>query len=533
MNMIMNMNAAASIGRMGRIGLAGAGAVATAAGIGPRAAGAEIHVPRDHPYIQAAVDAAADGDEIVLAPGTHGGFGNRDIDLRGKAITVRSTDPADPAVVAATVVDGLLAARLFHLHGGETLATTIDGLTIVHGFAAKGAAVLIEDGSSATLRRCVLGGHVAGASGGAVQSDDFPTEPGALAMIDCAVTGTQVGHGIVTLFLEELTLDRCAVSANAGMGVKAGLYGTTTATIRECTVAANGAGGMSLTNTRDLTVSASAFTGNGGVGLSAAQTLGGGSALIERCTISGNVASSGVGGFSLHADTAAVVRSCIVAGNTGQVGGMSISGFGAFEIIGCTIAHNTATLHGGGGLRAFGTDPTLVTSCILWGNAAPEGAQLHLDSGFNNPAVVTIEFSDVTGGAAAVFVDPECCTPSTLVYGPGNVDLDPLFVDASAGDVHVTATSPVIDAGDPAYVAAAGETDIDGDARVAGGAIDMGADEVVVAPVGDLDGDGNVDFADLLALLAAWGPCPGCPEDLDDSGAVGFSDLLILLAAWS
>jgi len=53
---------------------------------------------------------------------------------------------------------------------------------------------------------------------------------------------------------------------------------------------------------------------------------------------------------------------------------------------------------------------------------------------------------------------------------------------------------------------------------------------------GDLDGDGDVDFADLLALLAAWGDCfagPACPEDLDDSGGVGFADLLILLANWT
>ncbi|MCA9291455.1 MAG: VCBS repeat-containing protein [Phycisphaerales bacterium] len=51
--------------------------------------------------------------------------------------------------------------------------------------------------------------------------------------------------------------------------------------------------------------------------------------------------------------------------------------------------------------------------------------------------------------------------------------------------------------------------------------------------LGDLDGDGDVDPADLAALLAAWGTCPGCPEDLDGDGTVGPSDLAILLANWS
>jgi hypothetical protein len=48
----------------------------------------------------------------------------------------------------------------------------------------------------------------------------------------------------------------------------------------------------------------------------------------------------------------------------------------------------------------------------------------------------------------------------------------------------------------------------------------------------DLTGCGTVGFADLLAILNAWGPCPGCLEDLDCSGDVGFADLLTVLAAW-
>ena len=48
----------------------------------------------------------------------------------------------------------------------------------------------------------------------------------------------------------------------------------------------------------------------------------------------------------------------------------------------------------------------------------------------------------------------------------------------------------------------------------------------------DLDGDGMVGPADLLALLGAWGPCPGCPEDLNGDTVVDVADLLLLLSAW-
>jgi len=50
---------------------------------------------------------------------------------------------------------------------------------------------------------------------------------------------------------------------------------------------------------------------------------------------------------------------------------------------------------------------------------------------------------------------------------------------------------------------------------------------------GDIDGDGVVGIADLLAVLAAWGPCgEPCPADVDGDGAVSLGDLLVILAEW-
>ena len=56
-------------------------------------------------------------------------------------------------------------------------------------------------------------------------------------------------------------------------------------------------------------------------------------------------------------------------------------------------------------------------------------------------------------------------------------------------------------------------------------------------PLGDLNSDGVVGAADLLILLAFWGPCPPppleCLGDLNADEVVGVADLLILLANWS
>ena len=142
-------------------------------------------------------------------------------------------------------------------------------------------------------------------------------------------------------------------------------------------------------------------------------------------------------------------------------------------------------------------------------------------------------FEFIEGGAEDVFVDQACCSPSELIFGKNNLDTDPIFVEPVTGDYHLSAGSPLIDAGDPGFVADPDETDIDGDPRVVGPRVDLGADEF--RALGDLDGDGSVSTRDLLALLAAWGPCGdcgNCPADLDLDCFVGTTDLLILLANW-
>ncbi|MHC1741859.1 MAG: Calx-beta domain-containing protein [Syntrophobacteraceae bacterium] len=125
---------------------------------------ATIYIPSDYATIQDGIDAAVDGDSVVVSDGIYAGFGNVDLDSHGKQITLRSENGA-----AHTIIDcqTALGTRAFYLHTGETASTVLDGFTIANGKVAdNGGAVLIR-GTSPTIRNCIFTGNNA-ANGGAI-----------------------------------------------------------------------------------------------------------------------------------------------------------------------------------------------------------------------------------------------------------------------------------------------------------------------------------------------------------------------------
>lgn len=138
----------------------------------------------DYTTIQAGINASSTGDVIIIMPGTYTGGGNRDIDFGGRAITVRSIDPDDPNVVAATVIDCQSfhwsnQHRGFHFHNGEGADSVLNGLTITHGYisdAVTGGGGILCESSSPTIINCVLDENDAAASfpgGGGMCNQDL------------------------------------------------------------------------------------------------------------------------------------------------------------------------------------------------------------------------------------------------------------------------------------------------------------------------------------------------------------------------
>jgi hypothetical protein len=165
------------------------------------------------------------------------------------------------------------------------------------------------------------------------------------------------------------------------------------------------------------------------------------------------------------------VAGCIFEGNTAYYGGgLSCSG-GDAVLNGCTFAGNSTVYSGeGGGILCRDSACVTIVNTILWGNASPVGPELWL--GGVDPPAVDIDFSDVKGGLSSVFTGPG----SVLEWGSHMLVSDPLFVDKSSGDYHLTYNSPCRGSGDneaPGLPA----TDFEFDPRIAYGTVDMGADE--------------------------------------------------------
>jgi hypothetical protein len=119
----------------------------------------------EHPFdaIQEAINSAAPGETLIVLPGVYTGIGNRDIDLKGKAITVCGKDGP-----STCIIDCQSTGRGFVFHSSESSLSVLEGLTIINGNGERGGGICFTDNSSPTIRNCILTNNTAAFYGGAI-----------------------------------------------------------------------------------------------------------------------------------------------------------------------------------------------------------------------------------------------------------------------------------------------------------------------------------------------------------------------------
>ncbi len=108
--------------------------------------------------IQQAINAAGDGDTIIVPPGKY----LENLDFLGKDIILQSIDPYDPNVVAATIIDGGGVGPAVKFRNGEPFSTVLTGFTIQNGQGGTrenyhyGGGIYITNGSSPTIENNII-----------------------------------------------------------------------------------------------------------------------------------------------------------------------------------------------------------------------------------------------------------------------------------------------------------------------------------------------------------------------------------------
>ncbi len=435
--------------------------------------------------LQSALAAAQSGDEIWVAKGVYtpgaarsdafqlkngvalyGGFAGNESAHSQRDWTANVTvlsgdiDNNDGVDANGVVTDTaqIVGNNAYHVTTGDGLDGTaiLDGFTITAGHA-DGTGVdgvgggMYNNSSSPTLTNVTFSGNSASALGGGLYNNSSsPT----LTNVTFSGNNTSSGGGLYNNSSSP-TLTNVTFSGNSAQSAGGGLYNVNSSS-------------PALTN--------ATFTGN-------SATLGGGmynfssSPTLTNTSFSGNRASSQGGGMS-NVGSSPTLTNVSFTGNSATFGGGIYSANSSSPTLtNVTFSGNSASAQGGGMTNVNGSSPTVQNS-LFWNNQDNSGAGTAASSIFNNGSTPTVRYSDVQGcGGSGSWV--AACGAD----GGSNIDSDPLFVTpvdpasapTTAGDLRLQAGSPAIDGGDNSVNSAA--TDLDGQPRIVGGVIDLGAYE--------------------------------------------------------
>ncbi len=350
---------------------------------------------------------------------------------------------------------------------------TIIDSTIHANSSTSGGGIYCVD-SRLTVIRSTLSENVTNGNGGAIYSGS-PDRNVVIIVSDSIFSGnsaTQRGGGIHLASYGKLTLTNSTLTGNStakdGGAVFADAH--TTITVTGSTFSENVAqysgGGIYIESAGTLSVANSTFDGNRASGRSGGGIYSSYSNLaITNSTLRGNSAGQDGGGIYTDRGEAMIANSAFVANSARNAGG-GVYGYRDIEIINSTICANSAP--SGGGIRVD-YRPLIIINSIL---------TLNQGGDVRRPDDITAHHSLLGGNPGFAR------NPSDGGDGWGD-DPETAEVDESAnddfGDLRLVPTSPAVNAGDTSALPSV-SADLDGNTRVVGAAIDIGAYELQGEP---------------------------------------------------
>jgi len=411
--------------------------------------------PADFNNIQAAINAAVEGDTVIVAEGRY----VENINFNGRNITLTSTDPCSPDVVAATIIDGNRNGSVVTFNRGEDENCVLNGFTITNGNAEYGGGIYlgwppgtppppppppgpppgappppgtpppVYGFTGPTITNCIISGNSGKRGGGIYYENSRPT------ITNCIITGNSAsrdGGGILCGWppgpppppgpitppppppppppglvgsqsspealseydLTDHTIKNCTFSGNSASDTGGGIHNlSSNLTIVNCSFSGNSAdwGGGMINFSSNLTIVNCIFSEN-------LADRGGGmdngwsiKATLENCTFSENSAQSG-GGMYNSEDSKTTLTNCSFSGNSASKGaGMHNDWLSNLTLTNCIFSGNSASDSGGGMYNDRWSMVTL-TNCIFSENLADDGGgMLNFES---SPSMTKCTFSE-------------------------------------------------------------------------------------------------------------------------------------------
>ncbi len=177
--------------------------------------GATIYVPGDYQTIQEAVDVASKGDTVLVADGTYTGEGNKNIDFKGKELTLQSENGPENCII-----DCENNGRGFYFHSGELKDSMVSGFTVTNGRAINYGGGIYCSNSSPTITNCIIRNNtVAGNSNNSQGGGIYCGCGGSPTIINCIImenTSNYRGGGIY-FYNSETTMTNCTITRNIAL----------------------------------------------------------------------------------------------------------------------------------------------------------------------------------------------------------------------------------------------------------------------------------------------------------------------------
>ena len=446
---------------------------------------ATIYVPDHYAKIQDAIFASNGGDTIVVRPGIY----VENIDFLGRAITLMSEKGPEITVIDGGNPSNPDIGSVVTFQRAETSKTQLIGFTITNGTGTGnsrrvGGGIYCYGAQPNIIDNIIRNNGVDSGGGGIYLRASELSIVNNLIQSNVAGTGggIQCDSGRINTRIENNVIIR---NSSGGAGGGLSINNCVKSVIIENRIIGNisrirGAGIYCYKSDPDILFNK--IIGN----LATEQAMfgnGGGISLYWDCNpkifnnlIDENYAGGVGGGIICENDCSPiVVNNIIINNNSGLFGGgvavlCNYMALTPAVFINNTISKNNTAGAGGGVACLDSRVPTEIHNGVLWDNNAFAGFEIYV-GGILSSSELTVSYSDVAGGQLAAWIQPG----STLNWGFGMIDMNPVFADPAKYDFHLTWPSPCCNTGDNTAVTEL--YDFEGAPRIALGTVDMGADE--------------------------------------------------------